>query len=290
MMNNKQITTLVFLSLTIAIFVFYVNIRVALGMSQPNSNEMSLGWQQTCTWLRECTFPPSDYYDDKAKPEWGVFSWWDYGYWITREGQRPAITNPGSASRFATAHYLLSDNYSETHDALVKMGVRYIIIDYLMVTNKFYAIGTVANTTIGVPLEYQTNIMGANYAPTKFQQDYMYWDKTQGMPVMLNYEDYYRSLVVRLYNFNGQPIKSPGTPVFQTDKDRNITGIQDFATLDEALAFQKQNGGIIAGSDPFLSPWAMNDNLQGIFKLVYESPNKVKNWMYSECKVFEVTE
>lgn len=280
-MTNKQSTLIIFLSVCIAIFVFYVNIRVAIAMSQPNSNEMSLGWQQTCTWLREKTDPPSDYYDNKVKPKWGVFSWWDYGYWITREGQRPAVCNPGSNTRYQVAHYFISDNYSATHDDLIRMKVKYIVIDYLMVTNKFYAIDTLSNAE-----------MGTKYVPTKFQQDYMYWDGKNEMPVMLNYETYYRSLCVRLYNFNGQPIRSPGTPVFQTDKDRNIKGIQDFATMNEALAFQSKNGGIIAGSDPFLSPWIMNDNLSNMFKLVYESPSKVKvgNWTYSEVKVFEVIE
>ena len=280
-MSNKRITAIVFISLAVAIFMFYLNIRVALGMSQPNSNEMSQGWQQACAWLRTQTPKPSDYYDTQTVPKWGVFSWWDYGYWITREGQRPAITNPGSNTRFPIAHYLVSDNYSDTHDAMVQMNVKYIVIDYLMVTNKYYAI-------YGMADQYDKG----HWLPTKFQQDYSYWNKDTQMPVMLNYEGYYRSLAVRLFNFNGQPIKSPGTPVFAVDKDRNISNLKDFATLDEALAFQKTNGGIIAGSDPFLSPWPINGSLDSMFKLVFESPSKVKigNWTYSEVKIFEVVQ
>jgi hypothetical protein len=277
-MTNKQITALVFLSIAILVFVFYFNIRTAISMSQPNQNEISAGWQQVCTWLRTQTDAPANYYDEDSKPVWGVFSWWDYGYWITREGQRPAVTNPGSASRYAVAHYLVSDNYSETHTALAEKKVKYVVIDYLMVTNKYYAIYGMAN-------EYDAG----KFLPTRFQQDYSYWNADTQMPVMLNYEDYYRSLVVRLYNFNGQAIRSPGTPVFQVDADRTIKGLKDFVSLEEAKAFQEKNGGIIAGSDPFLSPWEIKEPVEG-FKLVFESPSKVKigNWTYSEVKIFEV--
>jgi hypothetical protein len=125
--------------------------------------------------------------------------------------------------------------------------------------------------------------------PVKYQQDYIYWDNKASQPVMLNYPNYYRSMLVRLYNFDGQSVRSPGTPVFAVDKDRNITGIKDFATFADAEAYQKTNGGIIAGSDPFLSPIAMNDTLDG-YKLVWKSQSAVKmgHWTYPEVKVFEV--
>jgi dolichyl-diphosphooligosaccharide--protein glycosyltransferase len=250
-------------------------------MSQPNQNQISKGWQETCTWLKTSTPKPSEYYDLKAKPQWGVMSWWDYGYWITREGERPAMCNPGSNIRYEVARYLLSPEYKVTHDKLVEKHIKYIIIDYLMVTSKFYAIDTLAHAP-----------MGEQYLPTKYQQDYMYWDEGQQKQTMLNYEEYYMSLVTRLYNFDGKPTASPGTPVFQVDKDRNITALKDFPTLQEALDYQSKEGGIIAGSDPFLSPYPMSDSLEPYFKLVWQSNSKVKmgNWIYPEIKVFEVIE
>lgn len=250
-------------------------------MSQPNQNQMSKGWQETCNWLKTCTIEPSNYYDLGANPTWGVMSWWDYGYWITREGERPAMCNPGSNIRYEVARYLLSPNYKETHDNLAERNIQYIIIDYLMVTSKFYAIDTLAHAP-----------MGEQYLPTRYQQDYTYWDKGGNKAVMLNYEEYYRSLVARLYNFEGKPVLSPGTPVFLVDKDRNINSMQDFATLENAIAFQEINGGVIAGSDPFLSPYPMNDSLEDYYTLVWQSNSKIKigNWIYSEVKVFEVVQ
>jgi hypothetical protein len=278
-MKPSQLTTLMFIIVIIGMIVIYPNASTAYSLTRPNNNQMSNGWQEVCNWLRTSTDPPSDYYDNKSKPSWGVFSWWDYGYWITREGQRPAICNPGSNTRYQVAHYLISENYSQTHDELQEMGVRYIVIDYLMVTSKFYAIDTLSNAP-----------MGEQYEPTKYQQDYVYWDNKNEQQVMLNYPKYYRSLLVRLYNFDGLPIKSPGTPVFMADKDRNIKGIKDFSTFAEAEIWQKSNGGIIAGSDPFLSPLEFTDNLTQYFKLVWKSKSMIRmgHWSYPEIKVFEI--
>jgi len=277
-MTRNKLTAITFLSIIVLFFWVYPNIITAYNMSKPNINQMSHGWQEACNWLRNSTISNVDYYDEKAKPEWGVFSWWDYGYWITREGQRPAICNPGSNTRYAVAKYFISDNYSETHTELVKMKAQYIIIDYLMVTSKFYAIDTLANAP-----------MGQQYLPTKYQQDYIYYDKGKETPVMLNYPTYYKSLVVRLYNFDGKVVDSPGTPVFLVDKERNIKNIYDFEQYSDALKYQQANGGVIAGSDPFVSPIKMNEPIDG-FQLVWKSNSIVKigNWTYPEVKIFEV--
>lgn len=279
-MQNKQLATFTFAILIAILFCVYPNINTAILLTRPNQNHITEGWVETCDWLKTCTTEPSDYYDMNAKPEWGVMSWWDYGYWITREGQRPAMCNPGSNIRYEVAQYLLSPNYKETHDKLVEKNIQYIIIDYLMVTSKFYAIDTLAHAP-----------MGEQYLPTKYQQDYTYWDKNRNVPVMLNYEEYYKSLAVRLYNFDAKPVQSPGTPVFQADKDRNIKDMKDFATLYEALNYQSQQGGIIAGSDPFVSPYPMDDSLEQYFSLVWSSPTQkeIANWVMPEVKIFEVT-
>lgn len=278
-MKPSQLTTLMFIIVIVAMIVIYPNASTAYALSKPNNNQMTNGWMETCRWLRDSTDQPSNYYDPKTNPSWGVMSWWDYGYWITREGQRPAMCNPGSNIRYEVARYLLSDNYSETYEALKKTNIKYIIIDYLMVTSKFYAIDTLAHAP-----------MGEQYLPTKYQQDYMYWDEGEGKPVMLNYPEYYKSLAVRLYNFDSLPVRSPGTPVFIFDSKRNIKDIKDFATFAEAEAWQKSNGGIIAANDPFLSPLPMPEDLTGMFKYVWRSQSVIKmgNWSYPEIKVFEV--
>jgi hypothetical protein len=278
-MKPKQLSITIFLAVIVIMVLIYPNASTAYELTKPNNNQMSAGWAECCAWLRTSTEPPSDYYDTKSKPTWGVFSWWDYGYWITREGQRPAICNPGSNTRYQVAHHFISENYTQTHDELLTMGVKYIVIDYLMVTSKFYAIDTLSNAP-----------MGEQYIPTQYQQDYTYWDDKNEQQVMLNYPKYYKSLLVRLFNFDGLPVRSPGTPVFIADKDRVIQDIKDFGTYGEAVIYQAQYGGIIAGSDPFLSPIEFTDDLTGLYKLVWKSKSIIQmgHWKYPEIKVFEV--
>ncbi len=278
-MKPSQLTTLMFLIVIIGMVIIHPNASTAYALTRPNNNQMSTGWMDTCKWLRESTEQPANYYDLKSNPSWGVMSWWDYGYWITREGQRPAMCNPGSNIRYEVARYLLSDNYTETYAALKAKNIRYMVIDYLMVTMKFYAIDTLAHAP-----------MGEQYLPTKYQQDYMYWDNEKERQTMLNYPEYYKSLVARLYNFDGKPVKSPGTPVFTADEKRNITGIKDFPTYQDALDYIKSNKGIIAGSDPFLSPLEMTDDITAMYKLVWQSNSTIQfgNWSYPEVKIFEI--
>jgi hypothetical protein len=104
-------------------------------------------WEESLIWLNLSTPPPFE--DPKAylstnagEPKYTVSSWWDYGHWIIRIGQRVPLTSPtiqvienNSDSQFFTAQ-----NPEDAKAYLKGLKVRYIIIDEAMVTGKFYAI------------------------------------------------------------------------------------------------------------------------------------------------------
>jgi len=104
-------------------------------------------WGQALIWLNINT--PQPFSDTKAyldtnpgQPKYTVSSWWDYGHWIIRIGQRVPLTSPtiqvienNSDSQFFTAQ-----NTIDAKAYLKDLRVRYIIIDEAMVTGKFYAI------------------------------------------------------------------------------------------------------------------------------------------------------
>ena len=279
-MNNKAVLGILLFSIFAIVMIGYVNAMTCYQITQPNANQISSGWNEACAWLRENTTEPADYYSFDTEPTWGVVSWWDYGYWITRTGQRPAMCNPGSNIRYEAARLFLSDNYTEVHQQLKDYNMEYIVIDYLMTTGKFYAIDTLAHAPLG-----------QQYLPTKYQQDYIYWDSDKQMPIMLNYEEYYKSTIVRLYNFNGLPVASPGTPVFEADENRNIIGIYDYPDLNAALNhIEQRNAGFIAGADPFLSQYVMPEDLTKYYKLVWQSQSKaqVGNLIMPEVKIFKI--
>ena len=104
-------------------------------------------WGQALIWLNINTPQPFD--DPKAYlspnpglPKYTVSSWWDYGHWIIRIGQRVPLTSPtiqvienNSDSQFFT-----SQNPEDAKAYLKGLKVKYVMIDEAMVTGKFYAI------------------------------------------------------------------------------------------------------------------------------------------------------
>jgi hypothetical protein len=88
----------------------------------------------------------------------------------------------------------------------------------------------------------------------------------QLVPVQLFSPDYYRTLVVRLYNFNGKAVAEPKPMVviYETVKTntgievRQITDAKEFTTYQEALDYIAGQGAsascALVGTDPFISP------------------------------------
>ena len=108
---------------------------------------MSVAWREAMDYLRNDTPKTNDY---------GVVSWWDYGYWIAREGQRPAICHPGSGHTIEVATFLAAYPTEDANKMVDVLKARYLVIDYLMVYQKFYAIPQLAGK--GKITEAQYNI------------------------------------------------------------------------------------------------------------------------------------
>lgn len=104
-------------------------------------------WGQALIWLNINTpqpyTSPSAYTEpNPGKPKYTILSWWDYGHWIIRIGQRVPLTSPTiqgipKAKDYA---FLTAQSPEEAKKYLVDLKVKYIIIDKDMVEGKFYAI------------------------------------------------------------------------------------------------------------------------------------------------------
>ena len=83
-----------------------------------------------------------------------ILSLWDYGYWIKREGNRKPFCDPGRPNnREITASLLLNSPEQSAIDMQV-LDIGYIIIDSLMVKEKYYVYETQAN--FNNPIENST--------------------------------------------------------------------------------------------------------------------------------------
>ena len=140
-------------SVAAAVFlvIFLPNIFKANEVAGSPAYAPSDAWEESLAWRDNTPEPlgsPDAYYglyDDSfvyPASAYGVTSWWDYGYWITRIGRRIPNANPsqdpGSIERIAGL-FLASDDAS-AENFTRELQMRYLVADYATATSKFWAV------------------------------------------------------------------------------------------------------------------------------------------------------
>jgi len=190
--------------------------NTAVGLADSESEPGSVtGWSDSLDWMAENTPEPGtyanpdgepmDYYgqyertDDFDYPDgaYGVLSWWDYGHWITTKGERIPNANPFQQNVRPAAEFLLAQNETEGLDILEEdfqdsetAQTQYVMIDALMV-------------------ETEARFGGKFFAPADFHPDFERGDfyrrmtSESGDTAIVNKQNYYESMMVRLYHYHG---------------------------------------------------------------------------------------
>jgi dolichyl-diphosphooligosaccharide--protein glycosyltransferase len=296
--------------IVVFVLVFYPNIGPLPGGKKPAidlaSNPQfapSDAWCESLSWMRDNTPDPFGnphfYYELYQPPPpgerynypqtaYGVTAWWDYGYWITRIGRRIPTANPGTSHTGEAYLFAAQDEDSANKVLEDNWGSKYIIVDYsiaIALGGKFHAVATLSGS--------------------KTENFYdVYYQSQDGRlkPVILFYSEYYRSMVVRLYNFDGKRVVPRSTMVISYEERlsregqpyKEITSVKSFPDYEQAEAYvagQKSGNYRIVGSDPFASPVP----LQALehYKLVYSSKGSKmmpSGGLISEVKIFEYVE
>jgi oligosaccharyl transferase (archaeosortase A-associated) len=240
-------------------------------------------WCESLDWLRVNTPEPlgnADAYYGLYKPPgspggyvypgtaYGVMAWWDYGYWITRIGRRIPFSNPGTAGTKGESKFFLAQDEAAAGQAIKDLNIKYIIVDKEIASydGKFHAlptwVGGVYQEYYDLYLQKQAN----NYAP-----------------VLLFYPEFYRSMVIRLYNFDGkevtpnqveviryEPVKFPEGKTYNVIADTKK--FDTYAEADSFLKSQESGSYRIVGRDTYQSPVPL-EALKG-YKLVHGSLEK----------------
>ncbi len=287
----------------IAVFVvaFLPNIRGAINTAKQATFAPSDAWYESLSWLETNTPEPfgnPDFYDtvyvpaDSANgyhdPEtaYGVTAWWDYGYWITRIGHRIPTSNPGTGN-LGEALVFTAQDEAAASKVLDQLGSKYVIIDHdvaRVFNGKFYAVATLSGTD-----------------PNNFYDVYYQVNKNQLQPYLFYYPEYYRSLAIRLYNFDGRPVNPGSSMVIGYENKlfsdgmpyKQLTEIKSFNSYPEAQAYvqsQKSGNYKIASNDPYASPVPLRAVEH--FNLVYSSQGSVTEagvGMVPEIKIFQYT-
>ena len=152
----------------------------------PSSKELSAKRMLVPKSVRRST----SYYDypDSA---YGVTAWWDYGYLIIRLAHRLPSTNPSQSPGPITnvAKLFLSPDEVSARDIMQQLDSSYIILDKPTVSSKFWAV-----------------INWAEREESDYMEVYIVPREGSLEPIHLYYPKYYRSLAVRLFNFDGKAI------------------------------------------------------------------------------------
>ncbi len=163
-----------------------------------------------------------------------------------------------------------------------KLDSSYIIIDYMTVSTKFWGIVAWAGRE-------ESEFYGLYYLPYDGQL----------VPVSLFYPEYYQTLCVRLYYFDGKAVTAPNPLVISYEDKVNssgkpykqLTDAQYFDSYKEALDYlEKQESGNhrLVGDNPFVSPVPLEALVE--YKLIYSSDAGVPQQdadVISEVKIFE---
>jgi len=273
---------------------FFPNIGKAADTASHPQFAPSDAWCESLYWLKDNTpdpFGSPDYYYELHEapfqyPEtaYGVVAWWDYGYWIIRTGHRLPNCDPGGGARARVGSFFTAQDEASAGELVSKLRSKYVIIDHESATGKFYAIATYAGSS-------RENFYDIYYQ----QQD----DKL--VPVYLFYPEYYRSIAVRLYNFDGSRVTPQRSNVISYEEKvgpegepyKVITEAKSFSTYEGAEAYissQESGNYRIVGADPFISPVPL-EALEH-YRLIYSSDSAIMQpniGMISAVKIFEYT-
>jgi hypothetical protein len=247
------------------VLILVPNFMIANQFSNPLEGSLTGGWEQAMTWLKNSSEEPfgdanyyyADYKNNIKEPSYSVMSWWDYGYWITYVAHRVPTCNPGSGSRDVPAVFFTLTNLDNGIKVLQMAKSRYIVVDYQTATGKFTAMPTYAKASEEIKLRELWDKETPDYLGVFNLGE---GDKLQRMTIF--YPNYYKSMIARLYNFDGQAVKSPGCPLIiykEIDGQKWIQKIIDTPSYQEALDYASKNtltdGSLYTygGTDPFLS-------------------------------------
>jgi oligosaccharyl transferase (archaeosortase A-associated) len=251
----------VFTGLTAAavfLVVFLPNIVKADQVASAPAYAPSDAWEESLTWMRDNTpeplGSPDAYYglynDTFVYPAsaYGVTSWWDYGYWITRIGRRLPNANPsqdpGSVTKVAGLFLAVDNATAENYTRDLQTG--YLVADYATTTTKFWAI-----------------VIWSGQDLDKYRPTFYFQQGNSLVPAQAYSLDYYRTAIVRLYNFGGKAVTSVKPVVLtytpKVDSSGNsyrlATETKQFDDYQAALDYVKQGANrVIVGTNPFISP------------------------------------
>ena len=269
-LEGWQLMTVVAVVLVLIVPLIYPAAGSAWAAGGNNGPGAVTQWDDTFEWMSNETPQPGELegadnpmelYGTYERPDdgdfdypegaYGVQSWWDYGHWITTQGERIPNANPFQQGATEAANYLLAPSEQQAADALdEQMGendeTRYVMVDWQMVTpgSKFSA-----------PTVFNDNVSRSDFIEQAYPLVEGEEGQQFGSPVTMRTQRYYDSQMVRLYNYHGSAVDpkpftietQPRTVETQAGEQVTVEtfdqqeGVQTFETLEEAESYVEEN-------------------------------------------------
>jgi hypothetical protein len=227
-------------------------------------------------------------------PAYGIAAWWDAGYMVEYLSRRVPIANgfaagtdqdaTVNATRDMAAFY--SGTFADTAVNLLRnRGVRYVLVD-----------GQVTAS----PAVFSRTVLPAMQKATgrQTQDTFAVLYLRQGgsvRPSVVYFEDYYRTMGVRLYLSGGEALRGAGPWVLKVQKDSGgrptITGSLHFNVARDAGEYVAAHGGdnlVVGCLDPMVSCFDV-EAVRGL-RPVFTSgaPSALPDRSVDAVRIFEV--
>lgn len=150
----------------IIMFTVVPSIKGTVGITNLPNN-ITPEWVATCEWLKNETPPvfydnaqdPYSRYSIKEEPNYSILSWWDYGHWIIRIGERVPLSSPTNQGVLAVPYFFVAQTTEDAESMIASLKVKYVIVTSEMISDKFYAMVDYARGDISLTDELRLNSM-----------------------------------------------------------------------------------------------------------------------------------
>ncbi|WP_232702133.1 oligosaccharyl transferase, archaeosortase A system-associated [Halobacterium wangiae] len=246
-----------------------VPLQSAITVGSSNGPGAVVQWDDAMEWMQ--THTPAqgeyggasnadamDYYGTYSRsgdfdyPEgaYGVMSWWDYGHWITVEGERVPHANPFQQGANTAANFLLAQNESEAADVLEGIdeddaATKYVAVDWKMIMPPRPDLSS-GQAKFSAPLVFYDgprNFAASDFYRVAYNAQYEN-GQIQGarylqQAPLVKGQSYFESMSVRLYRYHGSAKQAQPTVLDWEETRRSPTG-QPLLVFDQSTTNVRQ--------------------------------------------------
>ena len=148
----KRLKRLILYTVFAGIIVFVPLVSYSSLISKQSPEYFTDSWHDAMIWI-----------DKNTDQDDIILSLWDYGYWIKREGNRKPFCDPGRPNNRAITASLLLNSPEQSAIDMQALDIGYIIIDSLMVEEKYYVYAAHNKSTDHVEIEFDVTVLSLYY-------------------------------------------------------------------------------------------------------------------------------